>query len=331
MIRRLVAALAFAVLPWPSLAHAADTHVRPHVAVSGEFVRIGDLVDQPGDKAQVALFRAPELGRSGTIQMHRVVEALRAHGIEPATTRAVPEVVVVREARIVPLADIEAVIAEGLARQISGGSAERFTLTLEGSTRALEADQAATGSPQVERMSFDPRSGRFEALVAPPALPGQRRVAQRFVGTAVETVDVPVLQRALTRGETVRLSDVAIERRPRADVASDMMTQARDIVGQAARRALRPGQPLRSADLMKPDLVARNETVTIVYEMPGIVLTVRGRAVEAGGEGDTVSVVNLQSRRTVQGTVIAQGRIRVGSAPARVADISTTGSITTNR
>ena len=48
----------------------------------------------------------------------------------------------------------------------------------------------------------------------------------------------------------------------------------------AARRALRAGQPLRSADLMKPELVQRNETVTLVYEVPGIVLTMRGKALE---------------------------------------------------
>ena len=29
---------------------------------------------------------------------------------------------------------------------------------------------------------------------------------------------------------------------------------------------------------MKPDLVLRNETVTLVYEAPGMVLTIRGRA-----------------------------------------------------
>ena len=55
---------------------------------------------------------------------------------------------------------------------------------------------------------------------------------------------------------------------------------------------------------MKPELVQRNETVTIIYEVPGIVLTMRGKAQEAGAEGDVISVLNVQSKRTVQGTVI---------------------------
>ena len=38
---------------------------------------------------------------------------------------------------------------------------------------------------------------------------------------------------------------------------------------------------LRTADLVKPELVQRNENVTMVYEAPGITLTMRGKALEA--------------------------------------------------
>ncbi len=44
----------------------------------------------------------------------------------------------------------------------------------------------------------------------------------------------------------------------------------------------------------------RNETVTIIYEVPGIVLTMRGKALEAGAHGDIINVLNIQSKRTVQ-------------------------------
>ena len=48
----------------------------------------------------------------------------------------------------------------------------------------------------------------------------------------------------------------------------------------AAKIALRNGQVLRTDDLIKPQIVQRNEAVTIVYEVPGIMLTVRGKAIE---------------------------------------------------
>jgi flagella basal body P-ring formation protein FlgA len=117
----------------------------------------------------------------------------------------------------------------------------------------------------------------------------------------------------------LRDSDILLERRPRAEIASDVVTRTGAVIGQAARRALRPGQTLRPADLMKPDLVGRNEAVTIIFEVPGITLTARGKSVDAGAEGDIVSVLNLQSKRVLQGTVRAPGLVVVGRG-ATVAD-----------
>ncbi len=49
--------------------------------------------------------------------------------------------------------------------------------------------------------------------------------------------------------------------------------------------------------------------------MPGIRLTVRGKALESGAVGDVVGVLNIQSNRTVQATVTGPGRVAI-IAPA---------------
>ena len=70
---------------------------------------------------------------------------------------------------------------------------------------------------------------------------------------------------------------------------------------------------------MKPELVQRNETVTLHYEVPGIVLTMRGKALESGAEGDSVSVLNVQSKRTIQGVVTGPGHVTMTPpSPPRV-------------
>jgi flagella basal body P-ring formation protein FlgA len=120
------------------------------------------------------------------------------------------------------------------------------------------------------------------------------------------------LARAFNRGETVRESDILVERMPRNEITADTIARPAAVIGQAARRALRAGQTIRPVDLMKPDLVGRNDTVTIRFEVPGIVLTVRGKALAAGAEGDLVPVLNPQSKRVVQATVDGPGRVVVG-------------------
>jgi flagellar basal body P-ring formation protein FlgA len=99
-----------------------------------------------------------------------------------------------------------------------------------------------------------------------------------------------------------------------------VITDPHAVAGLAARHQLRPGQPLHDADLMKPALVQRNDVVTIFYEAPGINLTLRGQAQDAGAFGDTINVMNTQSKRVVQAVVVAPGRVAVAAAPARVVE-----------
>ena len=77
------------------------------------------------------------------------------------------------------------------------------------------------------------------------------------------------------------------------------------------RRQMRAGQALHGADLARPDLVQRDEAVTLIYQAAGIYLTVRGQATEAGTEGDIVTVLNLQSKRTVSSVVVGRGQVSV--------------------
>jgi flagella basal body P-ring formation protein FlgA len=149
----------------------------------------------------------------------------------------------------------------------------------------------------------------------------------RFTGTAVETVEAAVLARGVERNEVIKSSDVIIERRPKAEVGND--AAGRDnAVGMQARRQLRAGQALRVTDLAKPDLVTRDQNVTLIYESAGLYLTIRGKALEGGTEGDAVNVLNLQSKRTVSGIVVGRGQVSVAistprPAPATEAPVTT--------
>jgi flagella basal body P-ring formation protein FlgA len=89
-----------------------------------------------------------------------------------------------------------------------------------------------------------------------------------------------------------------------------------EAIGKSLRRSVRAGQPVIVADLTRPEMVIRNQPVTLVYEQPGMVLAIRAMAVESGAEGDVISVMNPQSRRIVQAVVSGQGRVTVLTRPS---------------
>jgi flagella basal body P-ring formation protein FlgA len=55
--------------------------LRASVSVSGDVVRIGDLVENAGPAAQIAIYRAPDLGTTGSVPVAQIVESLRAHDV----------------------------------------------------------------------------------------------------------------------------------------------------------------------------------------------------------------------------------------------------------
>jgi flagellar basal body P-ring formation protein FlgA len=171
---------------------------------------------------------------------------------------------------------------------------------------------------QVVGLAYDPRTARFDVTFDLPESAELHRHPARFTGTAFATVADVTVDHPVERGEVLKASDLTVVRRPKS--VDGAMTDLDDVVGRAARHQLRPGQPLHAADLMKPDIVQRNDTVTIVYQVPGLTLTLRGQAQEAGALGDSIGVLNLESKRVVQAVVSAPGRVAVSAVTTRLVE-----------
>ncbi len=292
--------------------------LKSDATVNGPFVLVGDLVEHAGIIAKVPIFRAPDLGSTGTVSADAVVQAVRTHALIGLDTGGVTEVTVTRAARAIPAKDIEELITRALSVQYNLGKPSDITVTFERDIQAMYVEPTAQGEPRVARVTYDYRMARFDATLEIPTGSGKRGIL-RVHGRAQAMAEVLTVARAMERGTVLKESEVISERRPRADVGRDVITDRAMVIGYAARNALQPGRPLRGADLMKPDVVQRNETITLVYEVPGIMLTIRGKATEAGSEGDVISVVNEQSKRTVQGTIIGPGRVLISTASSRLA------------
>jgi flagella basal body P-ring formation protein FlgA len=311
MIR--LAASTLLLLAATSIACAQTPSLRPTVLVSGDLVRIGDLVaDVAPEKAQIAIFRAPDLGETGSVRAAIVIEALRPHAVTGIEENGLSEVSVTRASRMVGAAEIKDRIAEIAAERLGIGDRDRIAVTIDGSAPMIHRETSETGALMPLRASFEPRTGRFDLTFRSGAAP------VRLTGNAQEAQEAVVLTRAVPRGEVLRESDVTIEKRPKSELHGEVLREITAVVGMASQQSLRPGQVLRASDVAKPQLVKRSEPVVIVYEVPGITLTARGKAEDAGALGDTVNVLNVQSKRVVQGVVTAPGQITVTSLTPRV-------------
>jgi flagella basal body P-ring formation protein FlgA len=300
--------------------------LRASVIVSGDLVRIGDVIDNAGSSAQIAIYRAPDLGTTGSLPTEQVLSALRAHQVIGVDTRDIREISVTRLARSLEARDIELAVARALEHRGGLGDAANLSLAFDRDVSDLKLDSSNTGAMAAVSARFEPRNNRFDVSfeIANDNIATPTKL--RFTGTAIETVEAAVLTRNVERNEVLKASDVVVERRPKAEIGGDVAGRGR-AVGMQARKQLRAGQALKTADLAKPDLVTRDQNVTLTYESTGLYLTIRGKALEGGTEGDVVNVLNLQSKRTISGVVTGRGQVSVSVATPRPPASDTTSSI----
>src|SRR5258706_325007 len=196
--------------------------LRANVIVSGELVRIGDVIDNAGTSARIAIYRAPDLGTTGSLPTAQVISALRAHQVIGVDTRDISAISVTRLARTIEGKDIELQVARALEHRGGLGEAANLSLSFDRDVGDIKLEASNSGAMQVASSRFEPRSNRFDVTFEIAGDNGAAPTRLRFTGTAIETAEPAVLARGVERNELIKSSDVVIERRPKAEVGSDV-------------------------------------------------------------------------------------------------------------
>ena len=211
-------------------------------------------------------------------------------------------------AEIVPHVGLENLILAALAERrvdVVGAFIELY-----GASAQLAVPTNARVS--VERISYQPAGQRFTAvLAAAPQDAAPQRVT--VAGRLQREIDVPVPNRRIRAGEVIGAGDVQWVAMREQTIPDSAVGVAEEMIGRTPRRNLAPGAPVLAGDLKRPAIIAKGAPVMLVLIQPNMRLTARGRSLEEGGVGDTIRVINEQSRMNVVGVILPDGQVAVGS------------------
>lgn len=124
---------------------------------------------------------------------------------------------------------------------------------------------------------------------------------------------IPVLNVRVNRGEAIQPDMLTyVEPDPKRRIQG--LIQSDDILlNTEAKRTLQPGRPLKLTDIQPVSVIRKGETVQIVYQVGALRLTVNGRALTSAAAGDTVRIMNLQSKSAMDAIAHAPGVARIGA------------------
>lgn len=123
-----------------------------------------------------------------------------------------------------------------------------------------------------------------------------------------EILSTVVLSQNITTGSRLTADMVQMAERQRRFIRGTPVTDPTLVLGAKAKKALAIGQILTLQDLC---LVCKGDVVTISVADKGLNVAATGIAQSDGSLGDTISVQNQQSRRTIQVQVTGVDRVSV--------------------
>ncbi len=117
--------------------------------------------------------------------------------------------------------------------------------------------------------------------------------------------------RPLQRGHVLTKEDLMISRRALSRLNSQVLDDAKMVVGQALKRSVRAGQAVSPEMLTPPVVVRRGDRVTIVAQDSSLLITVPGEVKQDGAKGCFVRVRNIMSHREVVAQVLDSKTVKV--------------------
>lgn len=281
--------------------------LRTDTRIKGERVTLGDLFVGVGDQAGTAVAQAPALGKSATFDAATLTRIAKTNKVDWQPAGPADQATVARQSTSVDAEAVRAVLTDALMPRLAAGR-----LQLELDSRGLEfhlpADHSAAVT--VDKLTYTPGQGRFSAELTIGAQGPQPQRAT-VTGRASTLVEVPVLNRRIASGEVIGAGDIAwIEMR--ADQAGgDLVAAEAQLVGQTPRRVIAPNTVVRVRDIQAQRLIVKGALVTMILQTPALTVTAQGRALQDGGSGESIRVVNTQSNRIVEATVSGSNLVTV--------------------
>jgi len=275
--------------------------------ISDNTIKLGDLFDNLPHNAEYVIGPAPQPGKDMTLNartLYRIASALDLSWRPSSTT---DQIIVRREATVVPYELIESKLRNNLKNQ---GVSGRYNINLSTKKPAIVLPFDMDENVEISSLSYDRNKDYFKAtLVAPSVDNPVQRI--KVSGIIDRLVTVPILSKNLRNGDVIGDGDIEMIEISQNDLQHNMVTNKEKMIGMTPRRIAYAGKFVQDGTLIKPQLVQRGESVNITFTEGSLVLSAKGKALQSGAKGDIVRVTNANSSRTVDAIVSGSHQVIV--------------------
>ena len=291
-----------------STAALALPSLKSDVVVTAEIVTVGDMFDDAGSMAELAIFRAPKPGTTGMVELNAITHAAKLVGLTEFENVGIARVRVSRAATIIDAPMLQGMVTEDLRTR--GILQDGVTPQLSFDTPNLSFNAEAVEQPvKLINVRYMPGNNVFSARfqIAGTDLPVD------VTGHIEMMVEAPHLIDTRPAGTVLTPSDIQMKLVPLKYAESTGLVDMDQLIGKQLERPGRGGLMLRARDVADPQVVTRNKIVTVYLKSGPMTLTVKGQALNNAAAGQPVQVMNTASKKIVIGTALPNGGVEMTS------------------
>lgn len=285
-------------------AMAAD--LKAETIITDDYIRLGDIFDGVKN-ADYVLGPAPQPGKDMILNARTLYKIASALDVDWKPRYTTEQTVLRREAVILSQEEISKALE---VKIVESGVDDKFNITFTNTIKDIVLPANADETMDVTAFTFNPQSDSFDAvIVAPSKEDPQKRI--NISGRIERLVPVPVLKSGLKNGDIISAHDIDFVEMPKNRIPSGIITQEQDLLNMTPRRVISGGKLVMQNDIEKPKMVDRGDSITLVFANGPLLLTAKGKSLQAGAMGDTVRVSNLDSNKNLQGVVTADREVTI--------------------
>ena len=292
----------------PTTASAFAISLRHNAMIEGNVITLGHLFSGlEQNKADKVLGPAPQPGQDMVLNARTLMRVAIAMDLpwRPASTA---DTIRLTRAATVISPDI---IQDVLKTEISAHGVDgRFEIASASTMNDIILPYGESATMDVEQFSFDGAKNRFDAVIVAPSKENPI-VRERVSGVIHRVVDVPVLRSTMKNGAVIKQGDIDYVPMKAHNLKHDMVLNISELLHMTPRRIVVAGEPIKVNEIRPPQIVARGELVTMIYQNGPLSLTAQGKALQHGAKGDMIRVVNNSSSRTIEAKVTDFGEVLV--------------------
>lgn len=123
--------------------------------------------------------------------------------------------------------------------------------------------------------------------------------------------NVLVAAHQLQKGSVLRKVDIRLKSIDIATLPYGYIEDIKSGEGMKLKRRVLTGAVLTPSMLKKPQIISRGQQVTILAQSGSMSVRMNGKALANGAIGDRIKVINLKSRKKLEGIITMTGEVKV--------------------